>query len=69
MDRARGTDTHMVGRSFGQQVGASLLITRFLLTYCRIVSIGSQGYVINSQEPKNDFPLPVNDIAWVSSQI
>jgi hypothetical protein len=31
----------------------------------RIVSIGSLRYIINSQEPKNNDSLPVNDLAWV----
>lgn len=30
----------------------------------RIVSIGSQGYILNSQEPKKDDFLPVSDSAW-----
>ncbi|CAL3973622.1 unnamed protein product [Diplocarpon coronariae] len=30
----------------------------------RIVSIGSQGYILNSQEPSKDAPLPIHDYAW-----
>lgn len=32
----------------------------------RIVSMGSQKYILTNQEPKEDTPLPVNDSAWVS---
>ncbi|TVY81163.1 Depudecin biosynthesis cluster-specific transcription activator, partial [Lachnellula suecica] len=30
----------------------------------RIVSVGSQGYIMNSQEPVDDDALPVNDPSW-----
>ncbi|KAE8451392.1 hypothetical protein EG329_004021 [Mollisiaceae sp. DMI_Dod_QoI] len=30
----------------------------------RIISLGSQGYIMNSQEPQSDDYLPVNDPAW-----
>ncbi|KAH8793261.1 hypothetical protein BGZ57DRAFT_869998 [Hyaloscypha finlandica] len=35
----------------------------------RIVSLGSQSYVLNSQEPKSDDPLPVNDSAWEAGEM
>lgn len=36
------------------------------LTPSRVVSIGSQGYIMNAQEPDGDILLPVDDTAWVS---
>ncbi|KAN0093658.1 hypothetical protein V8E51_016842 [Hyaloscypha variabilis] len=35
----------------------------------RIVSLGSQSYVLNSQEPKNDDTLPVNEAAWETGEM
>jgi hypothetical protein len=32
----------------------------------RIISIGSQGHILTTQEPKNDSLLPVNEEAWAS---
>jgi len=32
----------------------------------RVVKIGSQGHILNSQEPHDDTILPSNDNAWVS---
>lgn len=28
--------------------------------------MGSQGYILNNQEPQDDSQLPVDDYAWVS---
>jgi len=56
------------GGVFSLSTGKDIFITRskFCSSHCRIVSLGSQSYVLNSQEPKSDDPLPVNDSAWVS---
>ncbi|KAF8851607.1 hypothetical protein BDZ45DRAFT_631464 [Acephala macrosclerotiorum] len=35
----------------------------------RMVHLGSQGYIMNSQEPKTDDTLPANDSAWDNGEI
>ncbi|CZR55060.1 related to Zn(II)Cys6 transcriptional activator [Phialocephala subalpina] len=35
----------------------------------RITSLGSQGYIMNSQEPKKDDILPANDSAWDNGEM
>jgi hypothetical protein len=40
-----------------------------MLTPRRIVSIGSQGHILTTQEPKEDHTLPVNDSAWVRAEL
>lgn len=32
----------------------------------RVIKVGSQGHILNSQEPHSDTVLPSNDNAWVS---
>lgn len=34
-----------------------------------MVSIGSKNHRLTTQEPKEDDPLPVDDVAWVGSQV
>ena len=41
--------------------------TALSLILFRVISVGSQGYILNNQEPKNDSQLPVDDYAWVRS--
>jgi hypothetical protein len=45
-----------------------MLTTFHELMSPRVASIGSQGYIMNSQEPDGDAVLPVDDAAWVSGQ-
>jgi hypothetical protein len=35
----------------------------------RVVSVGSQGYIMNSQEPGPEAVLPTNDSAWVGRHL
>jgi hypothetical protein len=70
LDRTRRAETNLVGRPNYRQVSYHILLVRvlprILIIIFRVVSIGSQGHILTSQEPADRTQLPVNDNAWVS---